>query len=228
MADFYKIFRRELDSYLKKRRSKKVSKALDEFYEENFADQDHQGPNGLHHYPDKVMNDIGEGIEKIPEEADKLNIPVTEVAGFCFHRLLSDAIRENRGADREFSDLRIRDNLKNYMEEFEEALGEDEAFYDAAMTKMKVCEEIAKDFNLGDDAVEVSERNVERIKRKINMAKTIRQTFEGEKYEGTENPQKALKAFDEVREMAKEQSEHMIKEKKALLDQDIQKWKAAS
>jgi hypothetical protein len=231
MKEYYRKFREELEAYFRKRRSKKVSKELERFYENNFADEEYEDPlkgvGGPRFMPplDTVMNDIGEGIKKIPEEAERLNIPVTEVAGFCFHRLLSDAIWENAEANQKFSDLK-RDNLEHAAKEFEEIYSEDEVHFKAAHIKMKACEKIAKEFDLGDDAVEIAERDVKRIERKMNLAKTIRQSFEGEKYEGSGNTEDAMNAYEDLREMIHDQAENIFKEKKALLDQEIGRWKS--
>jgi hypothetical protein len=229
----YRKMRKRLESYLMKSWSDTKSKSLEKFYEKNFADQDYENKKGFKRgfdanqfTPDKVVNNLENGIEKIPNEAKELNIPVEEVAGFCFHRLLEDALNKYYLIIEKVGPS-AREDLKFHLnsDEYEDTYFRNyESYMKSFKAKMIACEWIAKEFNLGDDAVRVSERNIERVNKLIKMSKTVRESYKGGKYEGSQDPDDALAALDELQEMVYEYHKDMKKEAKILLDEDIEKW----
>lgn len=216
----YKNFRQRLEEFLKKRHSKKVAQEMESFYERNFADKEVEQKKIMGKTTIEKPNDIGAAIDKIEDEARKLNIPVREMAGFCFENLLSDATYEFLSTDYDMVDGDSHKSRKK-MIEISEKPGTMDLFiktYNVALYKIQGAEAIAEKFNLGDDEVEICERNIHRLENRVRLLKSAKDEIESGR------SKKAAKAIDELKQLYDSQKSQIVKEEKALLKEDVSKW----
>lgn len=251
----YIEFRKTLESKLKSRHSKKVESEMESFYAEFFEDEvveyddwmrenrfssSRRSFTGPPDFPIYITKDLESAMEKISPEARNLGIPEIELAGYCFQRLLGDAIADFTGKDKSIlSQIHGADSVKNQAAIARDAerisRKIDNKFknrgdfdgkrpnYSASMHKLKSAKTIAEKFGLDSDEIEIVSRNIERVKKRARWIEVIIESVEEGDNDSLEN-ENAKKAFKELENTIEREESQILREQEALFEEDMEKW----
>jgi hypothetical protein len=234
--------RKEIEAYFEQRRSDKVEEALNDFYIDNFLDEPPDHTNtGTVVRPQRTLNpNLERTIPTIKTEAKNLGIPAVEVAGFVLDHLLYDAYEELLILDKKIIKGDEESGARRIMKEAERLLKEEagetdirpsgKLFVDAER-KMVACEAIVEMYPLGDDAVNLVERNLKRIERRKRLVKVMGEADSREEvFDAYKELQEMIESQDlgilKGGRMMKGEKDNEVPEYAALIDEQVGMWKS--
>lgn len=179
------------------------------FYEKYFQDETKEDSSRfLGHQTFHVTNDkMKEGIEKIESYSDRHDMPVSQLATYCFKRLLSTGLGDLMSADYEIHG-QSSDIYKRYAQEGDDTLiKKAENEYEKPANKLKAAKIIAENYDVGQERMNVVETNLNRIKER-------NQEFED--IINTKSREKAKKDFEELMNIMEEEKEDINREMSSI------------